>query len=296
MIKVAIIGGTGLLGSNLAKLLYKNYDIKAFSRAHSTNISGAINNIVDFNYLEDNLCSHFKEWSPDIIINTVAVVNLQQCENSYSMANYINSDIAEQIAKVATKFDSYFIHVSTDHYFNDEIKLHNEEQSVVLLNNYAKSKYNAEKKVLKAGCNVLVVRTNIVGFRRRSAKSFFEWLLDELRGKDNVYLYSNFYTSPISVNQLGEVLMKCYKASLTGVYNISSSEVIDKYSFGIEVANKFGYTLDKIIPKELENDDSNSLKRALTLGLDVSKIEMALHIKMPTIKETITSLFNEHME
>lgn len=292
MIKVAIIGGTGLLGSNLTKLLSKKYDVKAFSRVRSKNVCGSLNNIIDFNFLEDSLYRHFVNWKPDIIINTIAVINLQQCENSYSMAEYINCGIAAQLAKIASKFNSYFIHISTDHYYNDNLKIHNEEQDMTLLNNYAKTKYNAEEKVMECSKDALIVRTNIIGFRRRNAKSFFEWLLESLKRGDEVDMYTNFYTSPMSVNQLGEILMKCYQKKINGIYNIASSEVIDKYSFGIKTAKKFELSTDNIAAKELDNT-TGKLKRALTLGLDVSKIEAALQIKMPTVEETLDSLYNE---
>jgi dTDP-4-dehydrorhamnose reductase len=296
MIKVAIIGGTGLLGSNLIKLLSKKYDVKAFSRESSRNVSQSFNNIVDFNFLEDNLCRYFVDWSPDIIINTVAVVDLQQCEDSYSMAYSINCGITAQLAKIASKLNSYFIHISTDHYYNDDLKTHDELQDVTLLNNYAKTKYNAEEKVLENIDNALIVRTNIIGFRRREAKSFFEWLIDSLKKEEKIDLYTNFYTSPISVNQLGEILIKCHQSQITGIYNIASSEVIDKYSFGIKTANEFGFPVKNIIAKELKYNNIFGLKRALTLGLNVSKIERALQIKMPTISETINSLHDEYKD
>lgn len=46
MIKVAAIGGTGLLGSNLINLLITNYDAIGFSLAHSKNVSESLNNII----------------------------------------------------------------------------------------------------------------------------------------------------------------------------------------------------------------------------------------------------------
>lgn len=296
MIKVAIIGGTGLFGSNLTTLLSKEYDVKAFSRAHANNTSDSINHIVDFNFIEENLHLYFVHWKPDIIINTVGIVNLQKCEDNLSMADYINCGIASQLAKVANKYNSYFIHISTDHYYNDNLKIHTEEQSVTLLNNYAKTKYKAEKQVIKNNVNSLIVRTNIIGYRRREAKSFFEWLISSLENSEKIVLFTNFYTSPISVNQLGKILIMCYEKSITGIHNIASSEVIDKYSFGLMTAREFGFSTKNITAKYLKDNNVHSLKRAITLGLDVSLIESKLKIKMPTVSETIKSLYDEEKD
>ncbi len=292
--KIAIIGGTGLLGSNLLKL-YAQYDVKSFSRKQSSNVDSVKNYIIDFKYLEDELNRYFIVWKPDIIINTVAIVNLQQCEDNYDIANSVNCNIAIELSKLSKKYNSYFIHISTDHYFNDNKKVHNEVEGVTLLNNYAKTKYNAERSLVKYTHNYLIVRTNIIGFRRRSIKSFFEWLLDSLKKEEEIHLYTNFYTSPISVNELGLILLKCYEKKLIGTYNISSRGVISKYDFGIMTANMFGYSTNKIKESVLAYKDFK-VARALTLGLDVAKIENDLKMKMPTIEKTLENLYREYKE
>ncbi len=293
--KIAIIGGTGLLGSNLIKL-FNEYDARSFSRKQSNNVPSEVNHIIDFNNLYSELCKKFISWKPDIIINTVAIVNLQKCENYYDMANNINYNIAIEIAKISKQFKSYFIHISTDHYYNDNNKTHNEKDPIILFNNYAKTKYKAEKEVMSTYDKSLIVRTNIIGFRQSSINSFFEWLLNSLEKKEKIELYTNFYTSPIAVNKLGNILINCYERNLFGIYNIASSEVINKYEFGVKVANKFGYNIENIVRIQLKKDNQNNLKRALTLGLDITKIENALNIKMPTVKETIDSLYYEYKE
>ncbi len=292
--KIAIIGGTGLLGSNLVNLLSYS-DIKAFSRELSNNIEDKYNNIIEFKNITEELNKNFKSWKPDIIINTIAIVNIQECENNYNKANYINCDVAIELAKLSKKYNSYFIHISTDHYYNDNKQLHDEECDISLLNNYAKTKYKAELELVKHTQKYLIVRTNIIGFRRRTAMSFFEWLLDSFEKEEKINLYTNFHTSPISVNELGKILLKCYNNNLVGTYNIGSSEVINKYDFGIKTAKKFNYKIDNITSSKLIDFDILT-PRALTLGLDVSKIEKALDIKMPTINETINILYNEYEE
>ncbi len=292
--KIAIIGGSGLLGSNLVKS-FSDFEIKAFSRSFSSNIDDKYNNIIKFDDIIKELCSYFDFWKPDIIINTVAIVNLQQCEDDLEYANNVNCDLAVELAKVSKKYNAYFIHISTDHYFNDLYKRHTENMKITLLNNYAKTKYNAEKEIPIHIKRFLIVRTNIIGFRKNEVKSFFEWLLTSLKNQEKINLYSDFFTSPISVNELGLILIKCYQKNLIGTYNIASKEVIDKYSFGIKVAKQFGFEVTNISKSTLKNNQED-LKRALTLGLDISKIEKDLNINMPTIDETLEKLYLEYGE
>lgn len=291
--KIAIFGSTGLLGSNLCRL-YKNHDLKSFSRSSNTN-NDANNYMIDFNNLFDETSKHFENWSPDIIINCVALVNLQNCETDISLAKSINCDIAVFLAKIAKKFDSYYIHISTDHYFNDNKRLHTEIDTVKLLNNYALTKYVAENEILKINSNSLIVRTNIVGFRRTANESFFEWLINSLINKKEISLFTNYYTSPLCVNLLGDILLKCYNSRIVGLYNIASREVIDKYNFGFKTAKKFNLDFEYVNKSYIENKE-NSLNRALTLGLDVSKIQKDLGIDMPSIDDTLNSLYKEFIK
>jgi len=292
MLKIAIIGATGLLGSNLSRL-FQAYDIKAFSRQNSLNIHHSKNNIVDFRNLKLELAKNFENWQPDIIINAVAVVNLQTCENDYALAYNINVTIARELAEVSSRLGCYFMHISTDHYYNDKQVKHSETDEISLVNNYSKTKYLAEQEVLEKNESSLIVRTNIIGFRNNDTESFFEWLLNSLIQNNIINMYTNFFTSPISIRQLSKILIKCFHKNLAGIYNISSSEVISKYSFGVKTAEKFGLSAECIKQSILTNK-TGYIQRAFTLGLDTSKISTALGMKMPTINETLVSLYNEY--
>lgn len=287
-LKIAIIGSSGLLGSNLVEL-YKKYDLKLFSRT--------IDIKIDFFNLEKELNKNFISWIPDIIINTIALVNLQKCEEDMSLCEFVNISIAKELALVAKKYSSYYIHISTDHFFVDNQTNHNEDAKVCLLNNYAKTKYKAEMEVLKSYKNSLVVRTNIIGFRKSTNPSFFEWLLHSLINQKKINLYTDVFTSPISVRLLGKVLLKCYYHKLKGLYNISSNDVISKYDFGVKVCRIFDLDFKKV-NKELiySSQDKNGLLRARNNGLDVSKIEKTLNEKMPTVEECIKQLYLEYKE
>ena len=281
---IAIFGATGLLGSNLVKRYTSNgFSIKTFVRD-------------DFNNLQSSIKKKFHNWHPDIIINAIAIVNLQKCEDDYNLAYETNVLIAKKLALIAQKHNSYFIHISTDHFYNDTKIRHTEKDDIILLNNYAKTKYEAEKEVLNTYSEVLVVRTNIIGFRNNKIDSFFEWLIRSLKNQDSISLYTNFYTSPIDINSLSSLLIECFKKKLSGIYNITSSEVIDKYNFGMKVANKFGYPTENINKSMIQVDTNPGIERALTLGLDTLKIENILNIKMPKIDKIVNNLYIEYME
>lgn len=288
-VKIAIVGGTGLLGSNLLKL-YSQFDVRSFSRSELINKKNNI--VIDFSKLKVELNSYFTLWHPDVIINCVALTNLEECENNYEYAFCVNCIYAKELAEISKKLGSYFIQISTDHYYNDCFIKHKETDKIILLNNYSKTKYEAEKLVLSIYSKVLVVRTNIIGFRNNNKDSFFEWLINNLKQEKRIELFDNYVTSPIAVKLLGQILLECYNKGIYGLYNIASCETISKFNFGLKVAKKFEYTTNKIIKKKLTNENQK-VKRALSLGLNIDKIEKDLGIKMPTVKDTINTLYIE---
>jgi len=293
-LKIAIIGGTGLLGSNLIQLYTPDYDVRAFSRSQSVNIEKSKNTIIDFESLECELERYFEKWRPNIIINTVAVVNLKACETDKNLANIVNVEYAKKLAHIAKKNDSYYIHISTDHYYDDDKIRHSEENPRIYLNTYAQTKYLAECEILRANSKSLIVRTNIIGFRKSQNTSFFEWLMDSLENELNIDMFIDYWTSPISVHELGEIFLRMHDLKLWGVYNVGSSEVIDKYTFGIRTATRFSFSHAGIRKASINSIAGSGIVRARTLGLDVSKIESALGIKMPTIESTLDTLYDEY--
>ena len=278
MLKIAIFGTTGLLGSNLVKnYLSVGFEVTAFSRKDTNKTN-----------------EKFEFFKPDIIINAIALVNIQKCEENYDLAYTTNTLIPKQLASIAKQYNAYFIHISTDHYYNDSLPKHAESDTPTPVNNYARTKLLAEQEVLKIAPKSLIVRTNIIGFRHNDTPSFFEWLQDALKNKKNIQLFDNVFTSPISVHQLGKILLECFEKKLSGIYNIASSEVISKFEFGLQTAQIFGYTTRNITQASFENNLPT--KKALSLGLDVSKIENMLSLKMPTVHETLTDLYTEYNE
>jgi len=293
---IAIIGGTGLLGSNLVNLYAKrNINVLAFSRADAANIQSKYNQVIDFTNLESSLNNSFETFRPNIIINAIALVNLEKCEEDIDLCQHSNVDIAKVLAHLAKEYKSYFIHISTDHFYQDTILKHTEKEPLILRNNYARTKKEAERQVLKINFKTLIVRTNIIGFRRTQVPSFFEWLLHALENQTPIHLFKDFFTSPIDVKILGDLLLQCYEKKLTGVYNIASSEVINKYTFGLEMAKVFNFSSSCIQESSIiEFQKNSSIQRATSLGLDVTKIEIALGVSMPSIETTLKNLLAEY--
>ena len=236
---------------------------------------------------DDELLKCFDVEKPDIIINTVAIVNLNECEVDKGKAYLVNSRPAGIISEYCLEKDIYFIQISTDHfYFNEMDKKHLETDEIWLLNEYARTKYLAESLTLK-NPNSLIIRTNIVGFRGRKNNTFVEWALNSLKSQESINVFEDYYTSSIDVHNFSRILHDLIKDKPSGIYNIASSEVFSKKDFIFSLADSFNLSKSNCHPSKINN---GGLKRATSLGLNIDKVENAVGYKLPTLKDVTDSL------
>lgn len=290
MTKVLILGSTGMLGQALIKAAKKrNLDVygMAIEKADFC-----------FDITDDlKLKKLILDLKPEVVINTVAIVSIEKCEENPSKAYMINARPVSIIVRLCDDINAYFVQVSTDHYFTgDKDKRHTENDPIKLVNEYARTKYTAEKFALTYS-NSLVLRTNIVGFRGDHANpTFIEWVLDSLNKSSQMKLFSDFFTSSIDVKTFAEILFdKILKIRPTDLLNFASSEVFSKKDF----ITYFATQLEFDITKQSTNSSVFDLKkvpRAESLGLDVTRCEGVLADKLPTMKMVVDNLIAEYKE
>jgi dTDP-4-dehydrorhamnose reductase len=279
-----VLGSTGMLGQALIEAAkFNNYKTIGVARTNAD-----INlDVLNFN----KLTSLIESEKPKIIINCVAITNIDECEQNPEKAYLVNTYLVKIISDICEKLGVRLIHISTDHFFiGDKGMKHSETALITLINNYAKTKYDGERFALNNSSS-LIVRTNIVGFRNKGKPTFIEWVLLLLKQSQEVIVFQDFYTSSIDVYQFSEILFKVIDKgnSINGLINIASSEVSNKEQFIKKFASVFGLNNSKLVKGSVMS--INGTKRAESLGLDTNKIESLLSIKMPTLNEVIKSLY-----
>ncbi|WP_134683507.1 dTDP-4-dehydrorhamnose reductase family protein [Brevibacillus migulae] len=289
MEKFLLIGSTGMLGQSLyKKLKNEKYQVFAISRNNS-------DRNMDLSLINNELNEVIDEFNPDVIINCAAIVNLQFCEENPEKAYLINSKLPSLISLASQKKGCYFVQISTDHYYhNDNIKKHKETDNIVLLNEYARTKYAGEQFALTYE-NSLIVRTNIVGYRNKvNNPTFVEWLISALKNKEKLVGFSDYYTSSIDVETFNDLLLEVIKSRITGIVNIASKDVISKYEFMVLLSQQIG--VEGVITKGKLNNQ-NGIIRANSLGLDITKLEHIIKNKeIPTAAEVVQNLVKKYKE
>ncbi len=287
--KLILIGATGMLGQALnQKFLHEDLEFVTISRSNSTyNIDLLIDT--------DKLVEIIRHEKPDVVVNSAALINLKECEQYPDKAYILNSRLPGLLEMVCREVNSYFVQVSTDHYYENDKKVqHLENENVVLLNEYARTKYAGEIFALTYQ-NTLVIRTNIVGYRnKKNEPTFIEWVIKSILQGESITGFEDFYTSSIDVYSFANILMELIEQKVTGIINVATSDVCSKYEFIYKFAKKLGKE-QYIVKGKLTNFEG--FKRANSLGLDTTKLQNILcKQKVPNTEQVIDYLIKKYKE
>ena len=285
MKKILITGGSGLLGSNLALRLRKNYEVLILLNKIKINIPSTINAKA-----QSSLDEIFSSFRPDLVINTVALTNIELCEEKPLLAQKINVAFLEKVILFCKKYNSKILHISTDHMSDGCNALVNEEHVLHPMNQYAKTKLKAEKTLKLAVPESLIIRTNFFGWGPDYRKSFSDRIINEIKKKKKIYLFKDAFFSPVSIRTLCAQIIKLCEINANGVYNISSNDRISKLQFGLMLCDYFKLDQKLIIPSSIE-DQKQLVIRPRDTSLDNKKISDLLKIDCGPVYNNISHLF-----
>jgi dTDP-4-dehydrorhamnose reductase len=280
---ILVLGATGMLGRALMREASRR-GLPVVGAARS----GAGHNldIADVNALHGTL----ERLRPGVVVNAAGLADVGLCEREPDQAWRLNARAVAIIASWARSADARLVQVSTDHYFTgDGAALHDESAPVRLVNEYARTKYAGEAFALTSP-SALVLRTNIVGFRRRGASTFAEWAIDAIRTDAPITLFDDFVTSSIDVGSFSVALFDLVAQGAAGLLNLAAREAASKKVFVEALAARLDRSLSRA---KAGSVTALTPRRAESLALDVRRAEALLARALPGIGHVADALIDE---
>lgn len=269
--KTLIIGGSGLFGLNWALKQYQTNQIILGLHDKQVDFDGVTSIKIDYNNY-NILEKTIHDLEPDLIINSAAITNVEFCEFNHNLTYKTNVQLAFDLAKISNKYNFKFLHISTDHLFDGKNEIYNENAISKPLNQYAKSKAEAEEKVLSINKKALITRTNFFCWGPIYRKTFSENIVDSLRKNRTLNLFSDVFYTPIEISELIESILYLLNNNINGIFNISSDLKISKYDFGVLIAKHFDLD-DSLIKSDKINHRSSLVVRPKNMSLSNSRIK-----------------------
>jgi len=243
--------------------------------------------------LDDNKIEKIIEnYNPDIVLHTIAHSSVDLCETDHSIADRLHVDATNQIANTCASVNSKLIFLSTDAVFEGQLnKKYSETDIPNPINYYGKTKLEAEKIVLNASSNNVVLRTSVIyGWHEKSR--FTNWILDYLKHGKSVDPFSDQFNTPTLIDDLVKVILKIIDKNISGLYHATGKTCLNRYQFAILLAKRFSYDVS-LIHSVTKLEKKQNAPRPISTCLDSIKLENTLNFSFSDISAGIDSIFNK---
>jgi dTDP-4-dehydrorhamnose reductase len=255
--KIAVIGSSGQLGTDLCKTL-DNEEIVPLTHADIE--------ITDFKSVNNELGKH----KPDVIINTAAYVRVDDCEDNRDQAFNVNALGARNVAVVAQKLNAKLVHISTDYIFGGR-KEHSipctEFDTPEPINIYGQSKLAGEDFVRHLCNKYFIVRSSgLFGVAGSSGKggNFVETMLRLGKERSELKVVNDQVLSPTYTKDLANKIAELIKTDFYGIFHITNSGSCSWYEFTMEILRIAGLKA-KVIPINSSEYPQKALRPAYSV-------------------------------
>ena len=279
--RILVTGANGLLGQKLVELILTTDDYliaTAKSKLVLPLPKGEFHPM-DIT-LRDQVVDVITKAQPDVVINTAAMTNVDQCELEKEKCWLNNVTAVEYVVEACQKAKCRLIHLSTDFIFDGTYGPLDEEAIPNPVSYYGESKWAAEKIVQKSGLEWAIARTVLVyGVTKDMSRSnIVLWVKKSLEEGKTINVVNDQWRTPTLAEDLA---MGCYlmaTKNAIGIYNISGDEMMTPYDIAMATAEFFG--LDKSLINQTDSSKfKQAAKRPPKTGFSINKATQNLGFK-----------------
>jgi dTDP-4-dehydrorhamnose reductase len=227
--KILVTGGDGQLAFDL-KRVFSNDKVwlapkELFNITNESQITKELNLI-----------------NPDVLINTAAFHNVEECEKNPFKALQINFRAPEMLASICKKRKIKFVHISTDYAVNP-------------VNFYGVSKMIGEDGVLNENKNALIVRTSglfgVKGPHGKPNGNFVDLMIKLAKEGKDIKVVNDQTFSPTYTLDLAKGIKKAISRDASGIINITNLGECTWFDLAVFVINKAGVKAS-VLPQTTE--------------------------------------------
>jgi len=273
---ILILGSRGRLGAYLKKkLTNKNFNLFYDDKKSDFSIYKNLQRIISKN-------------KPDIIINTIALTDVNYCESNVMDAYKSNTQVIKNIASYYETEDCkfYLIQISTDQIYFGEGP-HKENSICQPVNVYSLTKYFGEFYANKI--NSCIIRTNFFDlFEEKRHFSFLNFAVNNLRKNKKINGYVDILFTPVHISSISDLIMKLCEKPINGIYNFGCENGISKFSFIKKIAQYLKLN-SNLIQSIISNNDQK-IDRPKDMRLDCLKLKTDISWKINNLDEEISKI------
>ncbi len=221
--KILLIGASGCFGTEFRNIVKSsNIKLKYYSSKKL--------DILNFDFLEKKI----KKLKPNILINSSALVGINQCEVNYENAFSINSVGALNLAKICSKLNIILVQTSTHAVFDgNQSRSYNENDKPKPNNVYSGTKFLSEIFVSSICKKYYILRfPTLYGQRQNKLLGFVDKVIIALKKNQTLKIASDKIDSPTYARDAAKALIDIIKKKKSfGIYHLSNNGKISYLKF-----------------------------------------------------------------
>ncbi|MCG2825565.1 MAG: NAD(P)-dependent oxidoreductase [Thermoplasmatales archaeon] len=260
--KIMLLGSTGLLGTAIEKVC-KDRNVECVSIMHK---QLEITNPLELNEV-------IKRFMPTVVINTVAIPGIDQCELEPQRAFDVNSIAVLNLAKICEKNKITLMQISSSSVFDGtKDDFYAEKDEVNPTGVYSASKYISECFVKNICSKHYIIRLPMLfGRRRNKPARFVDKVIEKIKRDEEIKASIDRIDTPTYTLDAANIILYLIEKENSGIYHVSNSGKTNIYSF-VKKLCELMESNAKII-KVKENDFKSIAYKPLKLALKSVKIE-----------------------
>ncbi len=245
----------------------------------------------------DEVTTFFQDNRPDFVVNCAAYTAVDKAESDQDTAYKINADIPAFLAETCAKYQSKFIHISTDYVFDGQTWIPYREtdtpnpQSV-----YGKSKLAGEQKVMLYNQST-IIRT--AWLYSGTGSNFLKTILRIGRENKEIKVVADQVGSPTSAIDLAKIVLAIIKQTIEdessyhpGIFHFTNEGICSWYDFACEII-RISRLNCHVIPIETKDYPLPAHRPPYSV-LNKTKIKELYNLNIANWRDSLLEVLSEH--
>jgi dTDP-4-dehydrorhamnose reductase len=257
---IAILGGRGMLGSDLALacelhgLKTNVLDLPDFDITNSGHLQQAVNNA-------------------QIIINCASYTNVDKAESEPDLTYQVNAEAVGHLGVLAREADVWVLHISTDFVFDGKSdRPYVETDPPNPINTYGASKLTGEKLLVESHCHHCIMRLEWT--YGSHGNNFVSKVIKRARATKTVKVVDDQIGSPTATTEVAKAICSLVSKKPEGMFHFASDGYVSRFEMAKFVFEKLSMSVDLTSCKT--SDFASPAARPLNSRFDCSRIKALL--------------------
>ena len=227
--KIAVIGATGQLGSDLVKVFDEVIPL--------THVEIEIKDLL-------SCLKTLEKYRPDVVINCASCVRVDDAEDYAEEVFAVNSVGAKNVAIACKKINAVNVYISTDYVFDGSKNIpYTEEDRPNPINTYGISKLAGEFYTKLVERHYIIRVSSLFGAAGASGKggNFVETMITKAKNNEKIMVVDDMVMSPTYTRDAAEMIKEILiKKMPFGTYHAANKGQCSWYQFAKTIFNTLG--------------------------------------------------------